>query len=149
MTDKAPRVMAPGEPLRLFVRGFLRDHLGFSKILADHAADVFMERWANRKEYADRYAVEDIHTLAAKFDRDRTAVTSKLTGLSKKDKATAQDTLNRQEQLPQPLQYVVPRVELRFPNPHYPIFGDGGAGDGGAGARPNFDPTSRIYSAGR
>jgi len=58
------------EPLRLFVRGFLRDHLGLSQIMADAASAVFIKRWLARDTTTEqRYQREDAHTLAAAFDR--------------------------------------------------------------------------------
>jgi hypothetical protein len=71
----------PGDPLRLFVRGFLRDHLGFSKIAAHHMADLFMKRWlANNEATQRRYAREDRHTLVATFDREAVEGADKMTG---------------------------------------------------------------------
>ena len=71
-----------GLPLRNFVRGFLRDHLGMSKIAAHMMADLFMERWVNRKHtqtdvrYADQ---DDLHTLQKTWDRlAREAVEARL-----------------------------------------------------------------------
>ena len=74
----------PGQPLRLFVRGFLRDHLGFSKIVAHHLADLFMSRWGSAKQDGTekRYAEEldDKHTLAATFDRKNIEMTDRVLG---------------------------------------------------------------------
>lgn len=60
----------PGLPLRQFIRGFLRDHMGLSKIMAHAAADIFMKRW-DKKDPATikRYSQEDVHTREAIFDR--------------------------------------------------------------------------------
>lgn len=70
MTKATPNHGEAGQSLRLFVRGFLRDHFGLSKIMADSAAEVFMQRWVARDpETLKRYEHEDNHTLAAAFDR--------------------------------------------------------------------------------
>lgn len=70
MTKATPNHGEAGQPLRLFVRGFLRDHFGLSKIMADSAAEIFMQRWVARDpETEKRYTHEDNHTLAAAFDR--------------------------------------------------------------------------------
>jgi hypothetical protein len=66
------QIIETGLPLRTFVRGFLRDHLGMSKIASHLMADLFMERWAKRKatetdvRYLDQ---DDIHTLEATWHR--------------------------------------------------------------------------------
>lgn len=60
----------PGLPLRQFIRGFLRDHMGLSTIMANAAADIFMKRWLkNDPATTKRYAQEDVHTREAIFDR--------------------------------------------------------------------------------
>jgi len=106
------RPWEPGRPLRQFVRGFLRDHLGTSKIVAHLLADLFMKRWDTAKTdgTARRYAEEmdDKHTLAATFDREAAEATDKMLGMTDRAKA-----------------------DMVFPD------------------RPFFDPSSRLFSAGR
>lgn len=112
----------PGTPLRQFVRGFLRDHLGFSKIVAHTMADLFMARWKTAKEdgTAKRYAeeMEDKHTLAATFDREAIEMTDDAMGITAKVKSDI-----KQGKVPQEL--------LRFPD-----------------RATGFDPRSRLFAGG-
>lgn len=101
MTNKlnidTAEVVKPGELLRLFVRGFLRDHMGMSKIAAHMMADLFMKRWLARDEATRaRYAREDKHTLAATLDRDTIQKADAALGLTEALKADMQKTLSGQ-----------------------------------------------------
>jgi hypothetical protein len=70
------------EPLRLFLRGFLRDHLGYSTIVADSMSVIFIKRWLARDQTTvDRYNREDVHTLEAAFDRRAMAEADRMSGL--------------------------------------------------------------------
>lgn len=85
-----------GLPLRQFVRGFLRDHMGMSKIAAHLMADLFMDRWGKRDaERTARYAREDQHTLAATFTRQAVTEVDKAAGMTKAVKAEIQKDLDR------------------------------------------------------
>lgn len=113
----------PGTPLRQFVRGFLRDHLGMSKIVAHTLADLFMKRWrtARKDGTAKRYAEEmdDGHTLAATFDRLQAEAVDARLGMTDRNKGDCVKTGN--------------------------VLGEGGHGhDGGI----RFDPKASKQSAG-
>lgn len=96
VTTDAP-IQKPGEPLRLFVRGFLRDHLGLSKIMADSASYIFMDRWRARDEATvKRYNREDVHTLEAAFNRRTLADTDRVLGTTKLQKAETEKGLREQ-----------------------------------------------------
>lgn len=141
-------------PLQTFVRGFLRDHLGYSKILAHQTSELFMERWSTAKQDGTmkRYEeqMDDVHTLARIFDTKAIANTDSVLGVSKKTKADIVKGEMHLEQQDKPEWLHGVRVSFRFPN--RPVIDDKPRHFDRAGLahveRPVFDPTQRNKSAG-